>query len=190
MISVYYSEVSICPYSDYGCRDSSCPLNKLHKPKEATFGILDVPNWCLKTIDMVSDESLDSVVRNWIKAIHSKGEWYPIPQEVKDIIECKKPKVLPPLLRWMRGENVKVGPGVVISDNWKQPHIKNLIWHFRKHILGFLYKIYVFRFFHLFYLQWIRFSYYLHNKLLYRSVYHYKLNVIQKDWLKVENNFI
>jgi len=24
------------------------------------------------------------------------------------------------------------------------------------------------------------------NKLLYRSVYHYKLNVIQKDWLKVE----
>lgn len=168
MMSVNYSETIPCVYSDYGCRDGSCPLNKLHKPKESTFGILDVPRWCLKTIDMVSDESLDSVVRDWIKAIHSEGEWYPIPTAVRKISDRKAPKITPPLLRWMGGENVKVGPGVVIPDNWKQPRIKNLIWHIRKHTTSFLYKIYVFRFFHILYSEyayiWVRFDYFLSQR--------------------------
>jgi hypothetical protein len=137
MISVNYSETVPCIYSDYGCRDSSRPLNKLHKRKEATFGITDVPSWCLKTIDVISDESIDSVVRDWIKAISSKSKCFPIPLTVRKIIDRKAPKITLPLIRWMQGENVKVGPGVVIPDNWKEPRIKNFIWHIRKHITCF-----------------------------------------------------
>jgi len=118
VISIKYSDASICIYSDYGCRDSSCPLNKLHKPKEATFGITDIKrHGCIKIMDIIFDKDLDGIVRNWIKTIRGEGEWYPIPQEVRDIIEGKKPKITPPLARWMRGENVTVGPGVVIPDN-------------------------------------------------------------------------
>ena len=149
MISVKYADATKCIYSDYGCRDSSCPINKLHKPIETHFAITDVPSWCLKTIDTISDESLNSVVRDWVENTGRKAYSDFIPKEVRDIIECKKPKIFPPLFRWMHGENVKVGPGVVIPDNWKQPRIKNLIWNIRKHTLGFLYKIYVFYFFNL-----------------------------------------
>jgi hypothetical protein len=143
MISVKYSETDICIYSDYGCWDSSCPLNKLHKRVEATFGILDIePPGCIKIMDMLFDESINSVVRNWIKASHHiKGEWYPLPQEIIDIIEGKKPKIFTPLERWMRGENVRVGPGVVIPNNREKPSIKNFFRHIWQHILSFLYKI-------------------------------------------------
>lgn len=167
-----FSESSICIYSDYGCRDSSCPINKIHKSEETHFAITDVPGRCLKTIDMCSDESLDSVVRDWIGDIDVKRKLEFIPQEISDIIDCKKPKILTPLARWMRGENVKVGPGVVIPNNWKQPRIKNFIWHIRKHTTSFLYKIYVFRIFHLFYLQWIEFNYYLSQHQRQQEAFH------------------
>ena len=120
MISVKYSEVSICPYSNYGCRDTSCPLNKLHKPKEATFGITEIePPGCIYIADVLHDESIDSVVRDWIEEVRSKGKIEFVPEEIRDIVEGKKPKITPPLIRWMRGEDVKVGPGVVIPNDRK-----------------------------------------------------------------------
>ena len=164
MISVKYSESPICIYSDYGCRDVSCPLNKLHKPKEAFFAFTDIePPGCIKIMDMLFDESINSCVRDWIKATHVKGEAHSVPQEVRDIVECVKPKIFTPLERWMRGENVKVGPGVVIPYDRKQPRIKNIIWHIRKHGVSFLYRIHIFRLFHLVYCQWLRFSCFLSN---------------------------
>ncbi len=120
MISIKYSEAVTCIYSDYGCRDTSCALNKLHEPKEATFGITDIePAGCIKIKDMLSDESIDSSIREWIKATHTEGKPYPVPQAIRDIGEGIKPKILTPLQRWMGGENVVVGPGVVIPDNGK-----------------------------------------------------------------------
>lgn len=118
MISIKYSEAVICIYSDYGCRDASCPLNKLHKSVETHFAITDIePDGCLKIMDMIFDENVDSSIRDWIKATHVEGKEHPVPEAIRDIIEGKKPKILTPLERWMRRENVKVGPGVVIPDN-------------------------------------------------------------------------
>lgn len=153
MIPIKYSEVSTCSYSYYGCKDRFCPINKLHTSIETHFAITDIPRWCLKTVDMCSDESINSVVREWIKESNIKGQIYFMPREVRDIIECKKPKISAPLFRWMRGENINVGKSIVIPNDGKQPCIKNLIWHFRKHAMGFLYKIYFFRFIHLIYVE-------------------------------------
>jgi len=120
MISIKYSEAVICIYSDYGCRDASCPLNKFHKLKEAHFAITDIePDGCLKIIDMLFDKDVDSSIRDWIKATHVEGKVHPVPQAVRDIVEGKKPKILPPLERRVRGENCSVGPGVVIPDDWE-----------------------------------------------------------------------
>ena len=120
MISIKYSEAVICIYSDYGCRDASCPLNRLHKPKETHFAITDIePPGCIKIMDVLLDESIDSSIREWIKATHVEGKPHPVPQAVSDIGDGKKPKILTPLERRMRGENCAVGPGVMIPDDWQ-----------------------------------------------------------------------
>ncbi len=118
MISVNYSDAIICLYSDYGCRDSSCPLNKLHKPKETHFAITDIePPGCIKIIDMLFDKSIDSSIREWIKATHTESKGQRVPQAIRDIVEGKKPKILTPLERWMRGEDVEIGPHLVMPNN-------------------------------------------------------------------------
>ncbi len=186
MIPVKYTDTTTCIYSDYGCRNITCPLNKLHKSVETHFGITDVPSWCLNTIDMCSDESLNSVVRDWIDDMGRKAKVDFVPQEVRDIIECKKPKILPPLFRWMRGENVKVGPGVVIPDNWKQPRIKNFVWHIRKHTLSFLYKIYVFRICHIIYSKYaylcVYYKYVYSQQLIYLIRISRKIKIYKFDF--------
>lgn len=118
MISIKYSKAVICIYSDYGRRDSSCPPNKLHESEESLFAItnIELPG-CIKIIDVLSYESIDCRVREWIKATHIKSEAHGVPQEIRDIVEGKKPKILMPLQRWMRGVNVAVWPGVVIPDD-------------------------------------------------------------------------
>jgi len=140
MISVKYSESSICIYSDYGCRDSSCPLNKFHKPKEATFGINDIePPGCIKVMDIIFDKDLNRVVRNWIKASHIETKGQLVPDEICDIVEGKKPAIFTPLQRWMRGEDVQVRPSIVIPNNGKKPSIKDLIRHIWQHGLSLFY---------------------------------------------------
>ncbi len=142
MISIKYSETTFCIYSDYGCRDSACPLNKLHKSKESTFGITDIETpGCIKVMDMIFDKNLNRFVRNWIKAIHIKSSSVPVPQAIRDIGDGISPKIPPPLLRWMRGEDVFVGPGVVIPNNRRQPRRKNFIRHVWEHGLCFYYKL-------------------------------------------------
>jgi len=133
MISVKYSETDFCVYSDYGCRDSSCPLNRLHEPEEATFGLHDIePTGCLRIVDMLCDEDLDGSIRDWIKAGHIEGKPKQVPQAIRDIGDGKKPKISTPLERWVRGENVRVGPGVVLPENGNEPRIKDLRRHVRE----------------------------------------------------------
>ena len=120
MISIEYSEAIPCIYSDYGCRNVLCPLNKLHKSEETHFAITDIePPGCIRVMDMIFDESLDSVVREWIKQVKTERMIKFVPKEIRDIVEGKKPKILTPLERWVRGEDVKVGPGVMIPNNRK-----------------------------------------------------------------------
>jgi hypothetical protein len=143
MISVKYSDARICIYSDYGCRDASCPLNKFHERKETHFGITNIPHWCLKTIDVISDESVNSVFRDLIKTTAMQGKIDFVPQEIRDIVDRKKPKILTPLERWVRGENVTVGKGVMIPNNRKKPCLKNLIGHVWENQFGSFYVIHV-----------------------------------------------
>jgi hypothetical protein len=118
MISVKYSETTLCIYSNYGCRDVACPLNKLHKPKEATLGITDIKcPGCIKIMDIIFDEDLDDSIRENIKATIIEGKFHHTPQAIRDIGEGISPKITPPLVRRMRGENVSVGPGVVVPDD-------------------------------------------------------------------------
>lgn len=137
MISIKYSETTFCIYSDYGCRDSACPLNKLHESEETNFGITDIETpGCIKVIDVIFDKSFDSAIRNWIKAIHIK-EIAPVPQAIRDIGEGIKPEILTPLARWVRGANAVVGPGVVIHDNGRKPRHKNFFRHVWAHMFCF-----------------------------------------------------
>jgi hypothetical protein len=134
MIAVEYSEPDFCIDSDYGCRDAARPLNKLHETEETYFAITDIePPSCIKVMDMIFDENLDSSIRSRIKATHIEGKFYPIPSAVRDIVEGKKPKILTPLERGMWGVRVKVGPGVVIPNDGKKPRIEDFIRHIRKH---------------------------------------------------------
>ncbi len=90
---------------------------------------------------MIFDENLDSVIRELIKAAHIESKVHSLPQTVGDIGDCIKSKILTPLVRWMRGESVVVGPRVVILDDRKKPGTKNFFRHIWQHGLGFLYKI-------------------------------------------------
>lgn len=122
MISIKYTEAVSCIYSDYGCGDAACSLNKLHEPKETHFAITDIePPGSIKIMNVLLDESIDSFIRDWIKTTHVEGKRHPVPQAIRDIGEGKKPKILTPLERWMRGANVAVGPVVVILDDRKKP---------------------------------------------------------------------
>ena len=141
MVSIKYSETIPCVYSDYGCRDSACPINKLHKPKESTFRITDIKTpGCIKVMDVIFDKDLNRFARNWIKAIHIKGGGVEVPQAIRDIGDGKRPEIIPPLIRWMRGADICVGPGVVVPDNGRQPRSKNFIRHIWEHSLSFYYK--------------------------------------------------
>lgn len=142
MIAIKYSETTFCIYSDYGCRDSACPLNKLHESEETHFGITDIePPGCIRVMDMIFDKSLDRSIRSWIKACHIKSGLPVVPQAIRDIGEGIKPKILTPLERWVRGEDVVVGPGVVMPNNGRKPRSKNFVRHIWEHGLSFYYKI-------------------------------------------------
>ena len=43
----------------------------------------------------------------------------------------------------MRGEDVKVGPGVVIPKDGKKPCIEDFIRHIGKHCFSFLYMVHI-----------------------------------------------
>lgn len=101
MISVKYSEAVICIYSDYCCRDASCPLNKLHKPKETHFTITDIePSGRIKIVAML-------LMRVLIVLLEI-GSRQPI-SKVSFILSHK----------WMWGKSIRVRPGVVIPNDRK-----------------------------------------------------------------------
>jgi hypothetical protein len=58
-----------------------------------------------------------------------------------NIVNGIDPKIVPPLVRWMRGEDICVGPGIMIPNNGRKPRAKNIFRHIWEHGLSFLYKI-------------------------------------------------
>jgi hypothetical protein len=90
MIPIEYSKRTICSYKDYGCREVSCPLNIGHKAVEPYFTVLDIPrDKCLYTFDVIADESIDNVIRAWMKEAIVEKKRVPIPREVCEFIKRK-----------------------------------------------------------------------------------------------------
>ena len=114
MVPIEYSKRIICAYKDYGCGETSCPLNIGHKPKKLFFTILDIPSdKCLYTKDMVSDNSINYVIRSWIKETAIEKKRTPIPYEITKFFKRKCVKIVKPFSIFGRIED-KNG-GVVIK---------------------------------------------------------------------------
>jgi hypothetical protein len=90
MIAIEYAERIPCSYKDYACKETSCPFNVGHVPIESFFALSDIPSdRCLYVIDMILDEKLDIVIRNWVKTVWVDKKRMDIPPEVTELIERK-----------------------------------------------------------------------------------------------------
>lgn len=90
MIAIKYSETTVGSCHDERCAEASCPLNKLHVPREPFFSLSDIrPSGCAIVKDMVNDQSINIVYRIWMEDFFIHKKIRPFPKEIAQLTERK-----------------------------------------------------------------------------------------------------
>jgi len=93
MNAIKYSETVKCHHHNYGCNESSCPLNILHVPQESCFAIHDIPSErCFYTLDMIANQKLDVAIRNWVEDVFVKRKRIDVPPQITELLKGKLAK--------------------------------------------------------------------------------------------------
>ena len=97
MMPIEYSKRVVCSYKNYGCHEIACPLNIGHMPKKPFFRIGEIDtNKCLRTLDMIADETINVEIRNWMKAVFVEGKHIPPPLELCKLIQRQAAEMVEP----------------------------------------------------------------------------------------------